>query len=179
MGSEMCIRDRVTLEENRIFIDDQPFYIKGICYHPVPLGQTKRDFKNLDQDLLLMKEAGINTIRVYEPIDDIEILNKLNDAGIKVVISFGYDQRGKYDILSASVIDYIIKYKDHEAILMWELGNEYNYHPEWFGGDINLWYEILDITAQAIQKLDPSRPCLLYTSPSPRDGLLSRMPSSA
>ena len=25
----------------------------------------------------------------------------------------------------------------------------------------------------------PSNPCLLYTSPSPRDGLLSRMPSSA
>ena len=24
-----------------------------------------------------------------------------------------------------------------------------------------------------------SKPCLLYTSPSPRDGLLSRMPSSA
>ena len=26
---------------------------------------------------------------------------------------------------------------------------------------------------------DRSSPCLLYTSPSPRDGLLSRMPSSA
>ena len=26
---------------------------------------------------------------------------------------------------------------------------------------------------------DAPRPCLLYTSPSPRDGLLSRMPSSA
>ena len=26
---------------------------------------------------------------------------------------------------------------------------------------------------------DTYRPCLLYTSPSPRDGLLSRMPSSA
>ena len=26
---------------------------------------------------------------------------------------------------------------------------------------------------------DPTRTCLLYTSPSPRDGLLSRMPSSA
>ena len=25
----------------------------------------------------------------------------------------------------------------------------------------------------------PDEPCLLYTSPSPRDGLLSRMPSSA
>ena len=27
--------------------------------------------------------------------------------------------------------------------------------------------------------VDISEPCLLYTSPSPRDGLLSRMPSSA
>ena len=27
--------------------------------------------------------------------------------------------------------------------------------------------------------LDRNRICLLYTSPSPRDGLLSRMPSSA
>jgi hypothetical protein len=158
LSTNLAYSIEVTLKENRIFIDDQPFYIKGVCYHPVPLGQTKRDFKDLDQDLLLMKEAGINTIRVYEPIDDLKILNKLSDAGIKVVTSFGYDQRGKYDILSASVIDYIIKYKHHEAILMWELGNEYNYHPEWFGGDINVWYEIMDITAQAIQKLDPSRP---------------------
>ena len=29
------------------------------------------------------------------------------------------------------------------------------------------------------EKLDDEHPCLLYTSPSPRDGLLSRMPSSA
>ena len=29
------------------------------------------------------------------------------------------------------------------------------------------------------QYLDHSQDCLLYTSPSPRDGLLSRMPSSA
>ena len=30
-----------------------------------------------------------------------------------------------------------------------------------------------------ILKPIPTHPCLLYTSPSPRDGLLSRMPSSA
>ena len=28
-------------------------------------------------------------------------------------------------------------------------------------------------------EMDTSKSCLLYTSPSPRDGLLSRMPSSA
>ena len=37
-----------------------------------------------------------------------------------------------------------------------------------------LVYDIITITSYA-----PLRPCLLYTSPSPRDGLLSRMPSSA
>src|SRR5680860_860649 len=30
-----------------------------------------------------------------------------------------------------------------------------------------------------MEKMRKARPCLLYTSPSPRDGLLSRMPSSA
>ena len=30
-----------------------------------------------------------------------------------------------------------------------------------------------------IEKIEASIDCLLYTSPSPRDGLLSRMPSSA
>ena len=32
---------------------------------------------------------------------------------------------------------------------------------------------------EAIPEEDLDNPCLLYTSPSPRDGLLSRMPSSA
>ena len=42
--------------------------------------------------------------------------------------------------------------------------------------------EQLDATeiAEAMSiSVDPSVTCLLYTSPSPRDGLLSRMPSSA
>ena len=32
---------------------------------------------------------------------------------------------------------------------------------------------------RAALAFDPAYSCLLYTSPSPRDGLLSRMPSSA
>ena len=43
------------------------------------------------------------------------------------------------------------------------------------GGRIsgNLWILDFDLEAEELY------PCLLYTSPSPRDGLLSRMPSSA
>ena len=37
----------------------------------------------------------------------------------------------------------------------------------------------LELTSLAIETGAPLSTCLLYTSPSPRDGLLSRMPSSA
>ena len=40
--------------------------------------------------------------------------------------------------------------------------------------------ELTALMSQAVGMTPfPENPCLLYTSPSPRDGLLSRMPSSA
>ena len=147
----------VKIENNTMVVNGESFYMKGICYHPVKIGKTKRSFDNLDDDLILMKEAGINTIRVYEPIDDINVLDKLADAGIKVVISFGYNQKGKFDIVSGTFINYVRKYKNHEAILMWELGNEYNYNPQWFGGDIKNWYKAMELVSQIIQIEDPDR----------------------
>jgi hypothetical protein len=147
----------VKIENNTMVVNGELFYMKGICYHPVKIGKTKRSFDNLDDDIILMKEAGINTIRVYEPIDDINVLDKLGNAGIKVVISFGYNQKGKFDIVSGTFINYVRKYKNHEAILMWELGNEYNYNPQWFGGDINNWYKAMELVSQIIQIEDPDR----------------------
>ena len=147
----------VKIENNTMVVNGESFYMKGICYHPVKIGKTKRSFDNLDDDIILMKEAGINTIRVYEPIDDINVLDKLTNAGIKVVISFGYNQKGKFDIVSGTFINYVRKYKNHEAILMWELGNEYNYNPQWFGGDINNWYKAMELVSQIIQIEDPDR----------------------
>ena len=148
----------VQVSENKLLLDGNTFYIKGICYHPVPLGSKYRSFDKIDQDLALMKEAGINTIRVYEPIDDIKILNKISSYDIKVIISFGFNQNGFFDILSGTYMDYVKKYKDHDAILLWELGNEYNYHPEWFGGDIANWYNALNDASKKIHMIDKSHP---------------------
>ena len=41
------------------------------------------------------------------------------------------------------------------------------------------WNQISELGAQVIAISNDGPFCLLYTSPSPRDGLLSRMPSSA
>ncbi len=148
----------VTVSDRRILVDGQPYTIKGICYHPVPKGSDKTDFGNLSRDLALMKEAGINTIRVYSPIDDKAVLDAIAASGIRLIVGFGYNQDGHYDILSGSFKEYITKFKNHGAILFWELGNEYNYHPEWFEGDLQNWYTALNQAAKKIHQLDTNHP---------------------
>ena len=58
-------RDIISIKGNHIYVNNEMYFMKGLCYHPVPKGETKRQFNNIDQDLALMAEAGVNTIRVY------------------------------------------------------------------------------------------------------------------
>ena len=64
-------------------------------------------------------------------------------------------------------------------------GSEY----EIVGKSVDFMYDVLEVTVEdvinapsdydAVYNYDLYRDCLLYTSPSPRDATLSRMPSSA
>jgi len=170
-----CENDKISIEKRNLIVNSNNYFIKGVCYHPVKIGNENRSFENIDQDLELMIEAGINTIRVYSPIDDIKILDKINKAGIKIILGFGYNQDGYFDILSGSFIDYVKKYKDHNAILLWELGNEYNYHPEWFDNDINNWYESLNEAAYKIKEIDINRPISTAHGEIPSQSLISKL----
>ncbi len=167
----------VKVSGRQIFVNDVLFTIKGVCYNPVPKGSDSRSFTNLTEDLKLMKEAGINTIRVYSPITEAAVLDQINAAGIKVIIGFGYNQGGNFDILSGTFADYIETYKNHDAILFWELGNEYNYHPEWFEGNIDNWYKALDDAADAIHQIDTSHPVATAHGELPDAKALSSCPN--
>jgi exo-beta-1,3-glucanase (GH17 family) len=170
-----CEESTVEINDRNFLVNNERFFIKGICYDPVPLGHKKRSFDKIDEDLKLMVEAGVNTIRVYSPIDDISVLDKIDKAGIKIIVGFGYNQEGYYDILSGSFKNYIKKYKNHNAILLWELGNEYNYHPEWFEGDINNWYEALNKAAYKIKQIDSSRPVTTAHGEIPEKTLVEKL----
>ncbi len=153
----------VTVQGREIRVNNLKYTIRGVCYNPVAKGDSRfnpLDFSHIDQDIALMTQAKINTIRTYVPITNVTVLDKLAAAGIKVIIGFpNYDDTFQYpDINHNTYVNYINTYKNHAAILMWELGNEYNYHPEWFNNNINNWYTILNTTAADIHSLDPNHP---------------------
>ena len=58
--SEKNSLEIVTTNGRQILVNDSPYFIKGICYHPVPKGSDDRSFETIDTDLALMIEAGIN-----------------------------------------------------------------------------------------------------------------------
>jgi hypothetical protein len=153
----------VSTQGRQILLNDSVYMIRGVCYNPVAIGDDRYDpldFSHIAYDIELMTEAGINTVRTYVPITDPAVLDQFAEAEIRVIIGFpNYDDTFQYpDINHGTYLDYINTYKDHDAILMWELGNEYNYHPEWFNNDINNWYSILNNAALAIRQTDPNHP---------------------
>jgi hypothetical protein len=112
---------------------------------------------------------------VYEPIDSEEVLDQIYQAGISVIISFGYNQQGRYDLRSGSYLEYVTRFKDHPAILFWELGNEYNYHPEWFGGTMDLWYTTLAEAIKAIHEKDLNHPVATAHGEVPTEQVLDQL----
>ncbi len=96
-------------------------------------------------DFQLMKEMGVNTLRVYHHASNKELLRRLyKEYGIRVVMG---DMLGMYaagsgaewyagtdytnpqhlENMKKSVRDMVTEFKDEPYVLMWMLGNESNY----------------------------------------------------
>ena len=179
LGATSCSSpgdQQVWTKNSQLMKGDDSFFIQAVCYHPVPVGQEKRSFETLTQDLAIMREMGVNALRVYEPIASQEVLDEISEAGLSVIIGFGYDQGGIYDLKSGTYLDYVQAFKSHPAILLWELGNEYNYHPEWFDGSLDVWYETLREASAAIQAEDPNHPVSTAHGEVPDEALLASLP---
>ena len=111
----------------------KPYAIKGVAWSPAGIGNPgditsrRNAFRQwYVADIQLMKEAGINT--VYTFIDmwpdfrGIEVLDNLYKNGIMAIITVDEDGTDNKVILEQVVQ----AYKNHPAVLMWALGNEWN-----------------------------------------------------
>ena len=129
-----------------------------------------------------MAEAGINTERTYFP-PGLDLLDAFAENGIKAIVGFPYNDIrvgsawSGDDIQSGGFANYISAFKNHPAILMWEFGNEYNYHPEWFGGNIYNWYDSLERAAQRAHSIDPNHPISSAHGGLPDRDVLAMSPS--
>ncbi len=148
-----------TLKDNRyaLIVNGSPYLIKGVCYNPVPVGEGydyewwSDPAKPWIADGKLMKEMGVNTVRIYQagahPEQVKAVIQDLYSLyGIRVVLGhwlgfweypcplYGdaqFKERVKQEVLAMVKL-----YKDEPGILMWVLGNENNYSCL---GQVNPW----------------------------------------
>ena len=98
---------------------------------------------------------------------DIEVTMDTYDSNEAMLATLKAGKLGSYDVSVPGdyMVDIMAKEGLLDTIAEGELENRGNIEDQW-----------LDVPFDAGRKHSI---CLLYTSPSPRDGLLSRMPSSA
>lgn len=150
-------------------LNQKPFLIKGVGYNPTPIGRGyDYDFfsdpnKPWLVDGKLMKEAGINCVRIYSPGDNLEKVKEfVNDMyekyGIYTLMSdwlglweyprTNYSDQTFRDMTKKRILKVAEALKDEEGFLLWILGNENNYT---FSGKIGFW------TSDEIEKIEDQR----------------------
>ncbi|CAE8655246.1 unnamed protein product, partial [Polarella glacialis] len=166
--------------DRRIYVDGKPLHMKGINWNPVDLGLTHpagiRFLQNVEKDARLMAEAGINMIRTYEVINDTAVLDVLWKNGIQVLNTIYANGASPLNSLGHQV-DSV---KHHPAILMWVVGNEWNYNKcycENQGMSLGDCATKLEQAAQLIKEHDSAHPVASVYGEVPPQDVINRLSS--
>ncbi len=166
----------VSVDGRQLLVDGEPFHIQGVCWNPVPVGGTHPadlDFAGYaGQDIALMQAAGINAVRTYEPLTDAAVLDEFHAAGM-YVLSTVYPYGGNEP---DTVLANVEPVKNHPAILMWVLGNEWNYN----GLYVDLSHEEsvarLNEVAALVKATDTTHPVMTIYGGVPEAAVVEQMP---
>jgi len=136
-----------------LLVDGSPFYIKGA---------------GGDGSMEYLKSIGGNAIRTWDTKNAQQILDKAQKLGLKVMLGlwvqherhgFDYNDSIKVAQQLENFRREIRKYKDHPALLMWAVGNEYELNYS----NTKVWWAVDDI-AKMIQEEDPNHPVTTVTA---------------
>ncbi len=151
---------RIEVRGRELYVDGEAFRIRGVNWNPVPKGgdhPANLDYAGFaDRDIALMKAAGINVVRTYERLEDREVLDKLEGAGI-----FVFDTvYGWWQDAPSVVTARVNAVKEHPAILAWVLGNEWNYNHLYGNDSLSLeaTRDRINEAAELIRAVDDDHP---------------------
>ena len=123
---------------------------------------TNDGYYRYDEDEGRIVKAGPDY--TFAPGEKIYVRVEENTQGTKFPNKKSYDAYAEWKLGDSWVKDIDLVYKKGEVATSTTTENYYSIKGV---GTLQGW------------NVDSTKTCLLYTSPSPRDGLLSRMPSSA
>jgi hypothetical protein len=156
-----CNRDKTSNEINKtvyiktqngkytLYRNGQPFFIKGVS-----------GFTNLKR----LKEAGGNTIRVWDTTNLGKILDSAQANHLAVIVGLPmppssnmdeFYKTPKADAYALKIARLVNRFKNHPALLCWCLGNElaFPYKPEY-----NQFYSTFNGMVDMIHRDDPQHP---------------------
>ena len=152
--------------------------IKGINYYPkeTPWDMFGKSFlkSTISKDFKLIKDAGLNSVRIFVQYGDfgkadldLKKLNKLKvtldtaeENGLKVVLTL-FDFYGDYSVLDWTLnqrhAEGIVEYfKDHNALLAWDIKNEPNLDFESRGKEnVVAWLDKMIDLVKSIDTIHP------------------------
>lgn len=137
----------------QLLVNGENFYVKGAG------GKDRMD---------IVKACGGNTIRTWGVDNAQEILDAAHKMGLKVMLGFwvqherhgfDYNDAGKVANQLEACRRAVRKYKDHPALLMWGLGNEYELQYS----NTKVWKAVNDI-AKMVHEEDPNHPTCTVTA---------------
>jgi hypothetical protein len=128
-----------------LYVNDEPFTVKGVGYQPIPIGKTATsladkqemydDIDIRNRDFKLLRQMNANTVRTWGEVMNMTWLDDLYNNGVDpiyVIMGFWINCGENYGDPAIrqgyinSFTSYVQQYKDHPAVLAWGLGNENN-----------------------------------------------------
>ena len=157
-----------TAQGHELLLNGEPFYIKGV-------GLGEAHGKKGENYLKMAKALGANTVRTWgtdqgnkKYLDEAVRQGLLVDAGIWLNYvaadgSYSYINDTKYMAdKEKETLDYVKRFKDHPAILMWNIGNEAFMFTKGEDERIAL-ANFLEKLIKEVKTVDPNHP-VIYAS---------------
>ncbi|MCW3103465.1 MAG: family 2 glycosyl transferase [Bacteroidetes bacterium] len=161
--------------EFKLMVKGKPFYIQGVAYntaHDWRDGNMPLTRRQVEKDMIKIKEMGANTIRRYDHgIYDKNVLNIAEENGVNVLYGFWFDPKIDYYRDSAKVKEYIHnveekveQFKGHSSLIAWSIGNEtwgllkHNYAKPYLTKVRQSYVQMIELLAERIHEIDPTRP---------------------